>query len=208
MTRFLMTLAAVAALAAACSGAGGTMDAGTDAGSGTGAIGAACIGNGDCESTLFCSTDDPGGQCLKGCTVASDCPAGSVCTDEGKCYKSCMVAADCTRSAYECVDANQIDGGPTATCDVALSPDAGNIGDGCTVNSECTPGLFCSTDDPRGQCLSTCSLTTACPAGSVCTDESKCYKSCTVPGDCTRLGYACIDATVIDGGSTKTCDVP
>ena len=89
------------------------------AGGGTHVIGDACATSADCESGLFCSTDDPGGQCLKGCQTEADCPAGSVCTDEMKCYRSCTSAADCTRAGYACVEAMTVTSAPTTTCDIA-----------------------------------------------------------------------------------------
>jgi hypothetical protein len=82
------------------------------------------------------------------------------------------------------------------------------IGDACTATSDCESGLYCSTDDPGGQCLKTCATAGDCPSGRVCTDEMKCYKSCTMASDCTRSGYACVDAMTVTSMATKTCDVP
>jgi hypothetical protein len=96
--------------------------------SGTGVIGDACTKTSDCGSGLYCSTSDPGGQCLKICMKQADCPSGSTCTDEMKCYKSCTMASDCTRQGYACVQAMTVDAMPTTTCDVAPPMDAGADG--------------------------------------------------------------------------------
>ena len=86
---------------------------------------------------------------------------------------------------------------------------AGEIGDGCLATTDCDASkkLFCSQDDPGGQCLSICKTQSDCPAGSICTDEQKCYASCKTNADCTRDGYACVDAMTVDKKPTKTCDV-
>ena len=172
-----------------------------------GQIGDACKTTSDCESGMafFCSTDDPGGQCLKICKTTNDCPSGSVCTDEMKCYESCSAASDCTRMGYQCIDATLVTGKGTKTCDVP-----GAVGDACLVGSDCDESqhLFCSSDDPGGQCLAICKTQSDCPSGSVCTNEMKCYASCKSEADCTRgKPYACIDATTVDNKPTKTCDV-
>src|SRR5436305_6679973 len=87
------------------------------------------------------------------------------------------------------------------------SKSAGAIGDGCTADTDCASGTFCSTSDPGGQCLKNCAQASDCPAGSVCTDESKCYKSCTNASDCPRAGYACVSATSITNQAVTDCDI-
>ncbi|HEY4119221.1 MAG TPA: hypothetical protein VGM56_15245 [Byssovorax sp.] len=81
------------------------------------AVGGACASTADCDTGLTCATDDPGGQCVKGCGAQSDCPDGSTCTDESTCYATCSTNADCPRTGYACVDAMTIGGQPTKTCD-------------------------------------------------------------------------------------------
>ena len=146
-------------LMGACSSStdsGTTTSAGsTSGGAGTAPIGEGCKSTADCESGLSCSTDDPGGQCVKGCKVQSDCPSGSTCTDEGTCYLSCTKQSDCTRAGYECNDASTVDGKPTRTCDVAPDKASGAIGDSCAANADCKSAT-CSTDDPDGQCVAGC----------------------------------------------------
>ncbi len=65
------------------------------------------------------------------------------------------------------------------------------IGGGCASDDDCTAGLFCAKEDPGGQCLKKCNSTADCGAGSVCSDEKKCYIACQKPTDCTRKGYSC-----------------
>jgi hypothetical protein len=86
-----------------------------------GEVGDGCKADTDCNKTekLFCSTSDPGGQCLAICKTQADCPMGSTCTDEMKCYATCKTPADCTRAGYTCVDSMTVDHKPSKTCDVA-----------------------------------------------------------------------------------------
>jgi hypothetical protein len=123
-TALILCFAAAIAACSSTTGSGGTTGGG-GATTGTHVVGDACVATSDCAAGLFCSTDDPGGQCLATCAAAADCPAGSVCTDEMKCYKSCTAASDCTRSGYACVDAMTVTSMPTQTCDVAPDGDAG-----------------------------------------------------------------------------------
>lgn len=73
------------------------------------------------------------------------------------------------------------------------------IGDACTVNTECGPGVCVNRDfAPGGLCSLVCTpgATSACPAGSVCVtavvdgDTAGCMRSCDADSDC-RSGYAC-----------------
>jgi hypothetical protein len=95
-------------------------------------------------------------------------------------------------------------------CDTTTSSSNGGINAACKADTDCqtSQGLFCSVGDPGGQCLKLCQKLTDCPAGSVCTDENKCYKSCAGSADCTRAGYACVAATRVDKTPIMTCDVP
>ncbi len=203
----VLVMATAFATSTGC-GSNGKSSGGGGSGGGTtgGIIGDACKATSDCESgmSFFCSVDDPGGQCLKLCNTASDCPSGSTCTDEKKCYKSCASQTDCTRSPYQCVNATTVDMKGTKTCDVP-----GEVGDGCLAMTDCdtTKKLFCSQDDPGGQCLAICAKQSDCPAGSTCTDEKKCYLTCKTNADCVRTGYACVDSMTVDNMPSKTCDV-
>jgi hypothetical protein len=172
------------------------------------AVGAACTANSNCMSGLSCETSDPGGQCTKSCSAATDCPIGAVCNDEGACYKGCSSDSDCrTAEGYACVDAKTIAGAATKVCDVA--PTGAAVGAACTANSDCMSGLSCETSDPGGQCTKSCSTASDCPQGAVCNNEGACYKGCSSKADCrTAEGYACVDGKTISGAATKICDVP
>lgn len=73
------------------------------------------------------------------------------------------------------------------------------IGDPCTVNTECGPGVCLNRDfAPGGLCSVVCTPgnQNSCPAGSVCVtgvvdgDTPGCLKSCASDRDC-RAGYVC-----------------
>ena len=72
------------------------------------------------------------------------------------------------------------------------------IGDPCTVNTECGPGVCLNRDfAPGGVCSKTCTPGgAACPAGSVCVeravdgDTAGCLLGCAKDAEC-RTGYTC-----------------
>lgn len=72
------------------------------------------------------------------------------------------------------------------------------MGDACTVNTDCGPGVCLNRDfAPGGLCSLTCTPGgPACPAGSTCVtgvidgDTAGCLRSCTQDTDC-RTGYVC-----------------
>lgn len=73
------------------------------------------------------------------------------------------------------------------------------IGDACTVNTECGPGVCVNRGfAPGGLCSQACTpgATNTCPAGSVCVtnvidgDTAGCLLSCASDKDC-RAGYLC-----------------
>ncbi len=131
-TRYDFIFIAAFAALSACSSSSTTTSStdgggggGADAGGGTGEVSAACTKDLDCQSGLYCSTGDPGGQCLKVCHAQSECPMGSTCTDENKCYKTCTGKTDCPRDGYACVDSTKLDMSAGKTCDIAPPADAG-----------------------------------------------------------------------------------
>jgi hypothetical protein len=80
-------------------------------------LGGPCAADGDCQVSLVCVADDPGGQCVKTCASDADCGAGALCNDELKCYQACTRTADCPRAVsdarYGCVGP-----APRQFCDV------------------------------------------------------------------------------------------
>jgi hypothetical protein len=138
--------------------AGGATDGGggggTDGGggmTGTGAVGDACMMDGDCDGTLVCRTMQsltvstltfPGGYCTQDCGSTGTggggggamCPSGSECAGTfmgfgmGFCARTCTTVADC-RTGYECralfsFGGGGGGGGPT----YCLPPGGGGIG--------------------------------------------------------------------------------
>ncbi|MBS1148646.1 MAG: Extracellular serine protease [Myxococcaceae bacterium] len=85
------------------------------------------------------------------------------------------------------------------------------IGDPCTTNSECGPGVICLNKDfsPGGYCTLACKVedpNTTCPTGSTCVRDAlarnapACFRTCSRAADC-RNGYVC--RTV--NGSVSIC---
>jgi hypothetical protein len=72
------------------------------------------------------------------------------------------------------------------------------VGDACTVNTECGPGVCIQASyAPGGVCTLKCEpLTSACPAGSACVsrlidfETAGCLRTCQKDADC-RTGYSC-----------------
>lgn len=82
------------------------------------------------------------------------------------------------------------------------------VGDPCTVNTQCGPGVCLNRDfAPGGMCSLVCASNAQCPAGSVCVADavdrttSGCLLSCLQDSDC-RSGYVC---RVERESSTKVC---
>lgn len=75
------------------------------------------------------------------------------------------------------------------------------IGDPCTTNTDCGPGVLCINKDysPGGYCTISCKLqepNDTCPTGSTCVKDglgrntAACFRMCNRQTDC-RNGYAC-----------------
>ena len=83
------------------------------------------------------------------------------------------------------------------------------VGDPCTVNTECGPGVCLNQAfAPGGMCSLACAVGgKVCPGGSICVtgvidgDTSGCLKSCAKDTDC-RGGYVC---RVEHESLTKVC---
>ena len=83
-------------------------------------------------------------------------------------------------------------------CVVAtLSACGAVVGDACTVNSDCGPGICLNRDStPGGMCSVACTAGSTCPAGSQCvsqlvdSDTAGCAHGCSKDTDC-RSGYFC-----------------
>ncbi len=75
------------------------------------------------------------------------------------------------------------------------------IGDACTTNTDCGPGVLCLNKDfsPGGYCTIGCKVddpSSVCPTGSTCVRDAlqkssaACFRTCGRLTDC-RNGYAC-----------------
>jgi hypothetical protein len=124
LTHAAIVLIVPAAIVAGCSST-------SSSASSKGAIGAACSGDTDCGTGMFCNLDDPGGQCLKKCAADADCGGGNICAlDDGelKCYVACAKPTDCTRAGYGCVGRDGRDTTKTFCDTVATDAGEGEAG--------------------------------------------------------------------------------
>lgn len=84
---------------------------------------------------------------------------------------------------------------------LALGACGPTIGDACTADADCGPGVCVKKDyTPGGMCSLACEVGGAlCPAGTICVkdaiagNQSGCMKSCTRQADC-RDAYVCNNA--------------
>lgn len=82
-----------------------------------------------------------------------------------------------------------------------------NVGQSCTVNEDCDPGLSCYTDRPGGYCTKGCSEVGSdkeCPGGSLCATNGGqvlCSPECKEQSDC-RENYQC---NGVSGSNMKVC---
>jgi hypothetical protein len=179
------------------------------AGSGSGAVGAACSSSADCVGGRggLCATqahDFKNGYCtVTSCSSTRSCPSGSHCafrdsSGNGSCVADCTSNAQCRADGYLCFDA---DGASPSECWPAGTGN-GAIGAACTEQWECSGGRYgyCGKepDWPSGYCLVECtSGTGTCPSGSECvpfapTTQSYCLDRCASAAEC-RTGYRCTD---------------
>jgi len=187
-------------------GTGGAV--GTGGGGGAGGDAGGCVTNALCHAcpTTTCNTD-------------SDCPLESLvcvptgCTLDGEPQKECQPAGyiscaepvDCGGPIYQSnYDCKSVDGGPSRCIRKAS---------GClpeTEDYDCPPGFSCE----KGACADRrvpCDGPADCPKNHHCftlqnaTTSMFCvsrFRSCTVAGDCGRLGSKCAD---VDGDDRSEC---
>ena len=85
------------------------------------------------------------------------------------------------------------------------------IGDACTTDGECGPGVLCVNRNfaPGGYCTIACKVedpNTTCPTGSTCVRDAlsrntpACFRACNHQADC-RNGYTCRSVN----GSVSIC---
>lgn len=196
--------------------AGGVDECGP-AGTGLGVPGDACLGVWDCAGGSDARCVEGGdwldGYCYQaGCTVDTDCPANSHCSDIGTamapflaCVPDCTSDGDCRSPGYACWDEN---GDGRDECWPAGTGTAA-VGAPCTGVSDCAgrERAICArrpnNDFNEGYCLLTGCMTggtgpASCPAGSHCSigamaTEGLCVDSCGSDADCRMDGYRCYD---------------
>lgn len=157
----------------------------------------------------------PGGYCSIICnsqTGNTSCPSGSHCTDfdgtNSLCMLNCTSDAQC-ESGYVC---EQWDGVGGRECvPPEPPPGSGQIGDGCSVDNDCSAELFCETSStdsngntttyPGGICTQGCiPLLQQCPVGATCTLDGLCMQTCQSDNEC-RVGWWCGGLTSPIGNS-------
>lgn len=84
-----------------------------------------------------------------------------------------------------------------------VAVDGRKVGERCTVDADCGPGLQCATGFPGGYCVADCSSSLRCPEPSICIEPlSRCFRPC--GESCTREGYGCV-AVPQPGSRTQAC---
>ena len=142
------------------------LDTGLCAPGGRGGVGAGCVVNGDCESTLFCATQGD----LRWCTQFCDgtCPQGFVCSPAG--------------DQMVCAPEVGVGGSPCATAEDCLSGSCQAVGRNgaltctrlCGLDSPCDAGFECVRDASRTQavCVPTYTPPTDIPDDGGCATSS------------------------------------
>lgn len=134
---------------------------------GNAGIGAACEGNGDCESGLQCVAN----TCSPLCQRAPDCGDGYACTEDSLCQRATGQPGDRCESEVECAP------GLSCQLDANAVGDQGALGARCTAENDGLPaGTACASDEDcrngtcaLGRCVDLCTETRDCGAGTACT---------------------------------------
>jgi hypothetical protein len=184
-------------------------------------------GTGCPDAGVCVPTADGGGLCLLACDAPTDCRSGYRCrvidfadpSSATACFPGCTEDAQCTGIRRD--GTRNVCNPGTGSCGRPFSADA--LGDPCAGGfTECAGGR-CLTEDlgwPGGMCtypgcrLSGEGPASACPTGSVCTDDGAgdptigvCVPGCEVGGASTcRSGYACVP--VSEGSTEGACRPP
>jgi MYXO-CTERM domain-containing protein len=175
------------------------------------------------------------GYCTQHCEAGQpNCPAGSACTltPAAFCLASCRVGlADC-RPDYSCAltsnggvcipschadsDCGDVVNYQCRVCDglcVARQNVSGQIGDVCSVDTQCGAGQICSAvlpGKPGMLCTLPCGKGCGdCPTGAAChpiapTNALYCLKTCSGPGTC-QAGTRCANLPT-GRGCVPPCD--
>lgn len=196
-------------------------------------LGDPCEGPAQCGQDAMCvGTSEGLFICMALCSEAYQiCPTGGVCLTlagrpESVCYtggntasgKSCLTNVDCmagmlcigAQDQFFCVDAcdNATSCGGASYCSTLTSGASvcvRKVGQICESNSDCTPGLMCTSEEEGfleavnpGFCtVSSCDA--GCPELSMCltfpnAPESTCVSECETDSDCRFIrGWRCRD---------------
>lgn len=174
-----------------CDGNCPTSCQGTDACNPAQLVGSASTCNAQCQITTITACNDGDGCCPSGCEGQdSDC----ACIPDDPCAaRECGTATNSCGDQVSCGTCNEGTCSAAGVCEIPTP--TSTIGDGCSFDGDCDGTEICldesSTVFDGGYCSHTCTSSSDCPAGSVCSDSGDCLKSCTTDADCPRSDYLC-----------------
>lgn len=165
----------------------------------------ACSQDAECRNGYVCeSVGAQGSVCLPACASDLDCEYGDICGADGRCVlddsgtnrigSSCEFDEECAGEV--CFDEDST-GWPGGTCAADCTGRSdGEFCDGVSANS----GLCLVFDDGEGLCLPSCSTTTDCRNGYICSVDE---------GDSNDQGYGfCLPSCdFLDCAEGDVCDV-
>ena len=120
--------------------------------------------------------------CRQFCNTDADCGAGSVCNLDISCPASATRARVCTRACNPTGEATQgcvpglrcfVYAGEITDCACSPASRISGVGQPCTEEDDCLPGLTCVDQAGQKTCRALCMLVSPlCPSGTTCTPLS------------------------------------
>jgi hypothetical protein len=140
-----------------------------------------CMPGTECSDFKECSTAaQPVKTCRQFCQSDADCGAGSACNTVISCDTTSTQTRICSRPCNPTSPATEgcasglfcfIYGNEITDCACRGGGRTGVVGDPCTTDENCQPGLMCvNRGGATGNCQTICQLATpTCPTGTTCT---------------------------------------
>jgi hypothetical protein len=217
MARHAVLTALVLAVAAACSGASETEDAGADAGR-DGAVSDGAVSDGGIDAARDAGPDahafEDGGDCPRSCEAT--CARPNVCVLDSRGCRSCAPCPRCDPLRCETACVSEAAGGECGCAGVPPLREGERCGwtrPPCEAGLECVDGLCyrpCASDAQcegpfpecrdgrcdlrRGSEWGACSLEGECDEGLECTAQG-CRRPCDGDADCTETYPRCVEVT-------------
>ncbi|MEZ4293474.1 MAG: DUF4215 domain-containing protein [Polyangiaceae bacterium] len=138
---------------------------------------APCSSDADCQ---FCN--EQYNICVKGCTMAGDCPSGFFCdTQSAICVPFCQDGSECPSGVCDVASGECVECATSADCPEGETCNGGVCGDTCELGTDCATGLSC---DPQLNICVECVTNADCQNGLSCID-SHCLPGCNEEADCS-----------------------